>query len=188
MDSGSSPQADSAGSGHFFPLRRIRQAHRRRIRQAHRRRIRQAHRRRIRQAHRRQAQDTFLPFGGFGRLTAGGFGRLTAGGFGRLTAGRLRTLFCPSADSAGSPQASSGHQISPEAIQKLFGPFGGFGKLTTSRLRTPNFAGGDTKTFRALRQAQDTKFRRRRNLVEAAGVEPASENIPLGRLHTYPEI
>jgi len=101
MDSGSSPQADSAGSGHFFPLRRIRQAHRRRIRQAH--------RRRIRQAHRRQAQDTFLPFGGFGRLTAG-------------------------------------------------------------KLRTPNFARGDTKTFRALRrirqahhkQAQDTKFRRRR--------------------------
>ena len=25
-------------------------------------------------------------------------------------------------------------------------------------------------------------------MVEAAGVEPASENIPLGRLHTYPEI
>jgi len=26
------------------------------------------------------------------------------------------------------------------------------------------------------------------NMVEAAGVEPASANIPLGRLHTYPEI
>jgi len=26
-----------------------------------------------------------------------------------------------------------------------------------------------------------------RRLVEAAGVEPASANIPLGRLHTYPE-
>jgi len=59
---------------------------------------------------------------------------------------------------------------------------GGFDLLTAGRLRTPNFAGG----VMALRQAQDTKFRLRRNLVEAAGVEPASENIPLGRLHTYP--
>jgi hypothetical protein len=25
-------------------------------------------------------------------------------------------------------------------------------------------------------------------MVEAAGVEPASENIPLKHLHTYPEI
>jgi hypothetical protein len=64
---------------------------------------------------------------------------------------------------------------------------GGFDELTAGRLRTPNFAGGDTRPW-ALRQAQETKFRRRRNLVEAAGVEPASENIPLGRLHTYPEI
>jgi len=68
---------DSAGSGHLFALRQIRQAHH------------------------KQAQYTY----------------------------------CPSAVSAGSPQVDSGH-------------------------------------FFALRQAQDTKFRRRRNLVEAAGVEP----------------
>ncbi len=37
----------------------------------------------------------------------------------------------------------------------------------------------------ALRQAQDTKFRLRRNLVEAAGVEPASENWLIRRPPIY---
>jgi hypothetical protein len=41
-------------------------------------------------------------------------------------------------------------------------PFGGSGLLT---------AGGFSTPF-ALRQAQDTEFRLRRNLVEAAEVEP----------------
>ena len=42
--------------------------------------------------------------------------------------------------------------------------------------------------YQLRRGSLRSQLRFERSLVEAAGVEPASENIPLKHLHTYPEI
>ena len=47
---------------------------------------------------------------------------------------------------------------------------------------------GPSSSFGLRRGSLRPPLRYERRLVEAAGVEPASENIPLKHLHTYPEI